>query len=328
MKRALVLSGGGAKGAFQLGALEYIAHHKPSYFDFQIIAGVSVGSLNGVMLAQKKFEILKQIWDNVSNEQIYTGSIPRGILQYILLVIKILFGRRSILGIKPLISQIEKHVNVADVATDFRCGFVSLVSGEYVPCNHLSFGSDNENFRKAILASSTMPVIWEPVDEIKIGTEAFQGSVDGGVRNVSPLKDVINDQPDEIIVINCNTKSIDPQPDSAKNIFKIAGRALTDITINEIFRDDIEEFVKTNSIVKQCADQDVVIYRDAEKTEPYLYFNSIIIEPLTSLGDPLDFSKESVEKRRRLGYDAAEAAFKKYDTPAAMKTARSYKPEA
>ena len=51
MKRALVLSGGGAKGAFQMGAIEYIQQEQPSYFDFEIVAGISVGSLNGVMLS-------------------------------------------------------------------------------------------------------------------------------------------------------------------------------------------------------------------------------------------------------------------------------------
>lgn len=324
MKRALVLSGGGAKGAFQLGALEYIAQNKPSFFDFQLIAGVSVGSLNGVMLAQKKFDALRQIWNEVSNDKIYSGTMPGNIIQYILLVLKILFGRRSILGIEPLVKQIQKHVNLADIQTDYRCGFVSLISGEYVPCRHTAFGKDNDNFRKAILASSVMPIIWEPIGEVKIGSEIFRESVDGGIRNVSPLKDVILDQPTEIIIINCNTKSINPEPKAGKNIFKIAQRSLADIAINEIFRDDIEEFVKTNAIVKQCREKGITVYRNEEKGEAYEYFNSIIIEPAASLGDPLDFSRDIIEERRKLGYAAAEAAFTRYNPDAPLETARSY----
>jgi len=330
MKRALVLSGGGARGAFELGALEYIREKQPSYFDFQIIAGVSVGSLNGVMLAQDKFETLQKLWADISDDKVYSGQIPKTLFEYIGLILKILFGRRSILGIEPLIKQINASVNLADVKTDYRCGFVSLVSGEYIPCKHVEFGGDNENFRKAILASSTMPLIWEPVDKIKIGNETYDELVDGGVRNISPLKDVIVDQPTEIIIINCSTGESHPAPDAGKSIFKIAQRALTDITINEIFRGDIEEFVKTNDIVKQC-DGKLTLYRDKEKGEVYKYFKSIIIEPLVALGDSLDFSSEQIQRSRQAGYAAAEAAFAKEEatpkpqTGRPMTTVRSYK---
>src|SRR3954451_19434435 len=49
-KRALVLSGGGLKGAFQAGATYHLIVHRAC--DFNEIAGVSVGSLNAVILAQ------------------------------------------------------------------------------------------------------------------------------------------------------------------------------------------------------------------------------------------------------------------------------------
>jgi NTE family protein len=324
MKRALVLSGGGARGAFELGALEYMHEKQPSFFDFQIIAGVSVGALNGVMLAQNKFEALQKLWTDIANEKVYSGHLPKTVFEYVGLILKILFGRRSILGIEPLMNQIKDTVNLADVKTDYRCGFVSLVSGEYVPCKHVEFGGDNENFRKAILASSTMPLIWEPVDKIKIGNQTYEELVDGGVRNISPLKDVIVDQPTEIIIINCSTNESHPAPDAGRNIFKIAQRALTDITINEIFRGDIEEFVKTNDFVKQCEGK-VTLYRNKEKGEIYQYFKSIIIEPLVGLGDSLDFSTEQIKKSRAAGYAAAEAAFSKPEKDMPMTTVRSYK---
>jgi len=326
MKRALVLSGGGAKGAFQLGALEYIRESKPSFFDFSIIAGVSVGSLNAVMIAQNKFTELQKLWKEISDDKVYTGKMPQGFFEYLWLLIRILFGARSILGIKPLIRQIENDVNLTDVKVDYRCGFVSLVTGEYVPCKHTDFGNDNENFRKAILASSSMPVIWEPVEDIKVNAAIYRQLVDGGARNVSPLKDVIVDNPDEIIIINCSTKNLQEDSDAGKNIFRIAERSLVDITINEIFRGDIEEFVKTNEIVKQCAEKGVTIFRDNDRTEPYKYFNAIIIEPETDLGNNLDFSQDRVNERRKLGWYAAEAAFRKYESTPGPATVRSYKP--
>jgi NTE family protein len=66
--RALVMSGGGSKGAFELGAVDYLVNERG--LDFQVIAGVSTGSLNATMLAQgtgldglrDQLEQLKEIW--------------------------------------------------------------------------------------------------------------------------------------------------------------------------------------------------------------------------------------------------------------------------
>ena len=46
---ALVMSGGGARGAFELGVLDYLIRDKG--LDFQVITGVSVGALNAAMFA-------------------------------------------------------------------------------------------------------------------------------------------------------------------------------------------------------------------------------------------------------------------------------------
>ncbi len=83
-KVALVLSGGGAKGAFQFGALKYIEEVvKRAFpaFDYSIIAGVSVGALNGGMMAMGKYEGLQQIWNTVSNggeDLLHCQTIPAG----------------------------------------------------------------------------------------------------------------------------------------------------------------------------------------------------------------------------------------------------------
>lgn len=82
-KFALVLSGGGFKSAFQLGALEYLKDHwteltgQEGPMNFDVIAGVSGGCLNAVMLAMDKFEQLQHLWETVSqegSEVIYTSD--------------------------------------------------------------------------------------------------------------------------------------------------------------------------------------------------------------------------------------------------------------
>ena len=85
-KYALVLSGGGFKGAFQVGALQYLLENGIRHNDgtvminpkFDFIAGVSVGALNGSFMAMEDFEGLKKLWNDVGTKgssQIYTSDL-------------------------------------------------------------------------------------------------------------------------------------------------------------------------------------------------------------------------------------------------------------
>ena len=65
-------------------------------------------------------------------------------------------------------------------------GAVSLISGEYV-----EFRGDDPNLQQAVLASTVMPIIWEPVKVSALHTEM----VDGGVRNLTPIGDVLDAEP-------------------------------------------------------------------------------------------------------------------------------------
>jgi NTE family protein len=83
-KYALVLSGGGFKGAFQVGALNHLAENwslinpNSDKMHFDLVAGISVGSLNGGMIAMDKLEELNQIWRQVADngvEEVYTSDL-------------------------------------------------------------------------------------------------------------------------------------------------------------------------------------------------------------------------------------------------------------
>lgn len=85
-KYALVLSGGGFKGAFQVGALQYLLENGIRHNDgtvitnpkFDFIAGVSVGALNGSFMAMDDFEGLKKLWNDVETKgarEIYTSEL-------------------------------------------------------------------------------------------------------------------------------------------------------------------------------------------------------------------------------------------------------------
>lgn len=62
MRYALALEGGGAKGAYQIGAIKALYELG---FEFEAVAGTSVGALNGAMIAQGDFERAYELWENM-----------------------------------------------------------------------------------------------------------------------------------------------------------------------------------------------------------------------------------------------------------------------
>lgn len=309
MKRALVLSGGGAKGAFQYGAMRYLADHEiqgelPAHY-FNIISGVSVGSLNGVMLAQNHFNELTQLWENITAKDVYKGN-----LDIIRIFWRLMAHKLGVLSNTPLQELIKENIllkAVDQTHCDFMFGTVSLDSGLYYTLHAHDF-NDEDQFRKGILASSSMPVLWPPVNEIhnKEGIP-FRQLVDGGLRNVSPLGDVIDYNPDEVVIMNCNSLDFKPYPNLAKNMIKVAARALTEITINQIFQQDIREFLHINDIISQLPDGVKV-----KKTDGTFYkkYKSILIQPSHDLGDALDFSRYKIDSYIREGYEAAKKVYR------------------
>ena len=70
-KRAVVLCGGGAKGAYQIGALKAL---KKVGFKPDIITGTSVGALNGAFAVMNDIKRAENIWSNLNMEDIFSFS--------------------------------------------------------------------------------------------------------------------------------------------------------------------------------------------------------------------------------------------------------------
>jgi NTE family protein len=285
-KTALVLSGGGAKGAFQCGAEKYAREVKGYKWD--IIAGVSVGALNGCMLAMEKYERLFEVWNTISDDQVFTGGFN------IWSTIKLLFGAKSFYGNDPLRRTLQKELELDKIKADLRVGAVSLVTGDYV-----EFRADSPALADAVLASTVMPIIWTPLDVSPL----YPSMVDGGVRNISPIGDVLDSEPDEVVIINCSPEASDLLPHPPENIVKIGLRTL-DILLNELFRSDMSEFVRINHLVNEAGAQGVTLHHPVSG-RPLKYYDCKIIEPTEPLGDTLDFSQASVQRSLKAGVERA-----------------------
>ena len=284
-KTALVLSGGGAKGAFQFMAEKYAREVKG--YHWEVIAGVSVGALNATMLAMGKYQRLEDLWQNISNNQIYTGRLNLWAL------IKIAFGAKSVYSNKPLKRLVHKEYEPDKFNVDLRVGAVSLQSGEYV-----SFRLSDPGFKNAVLASTAIPVVWAPV----FVSPEYPDMVDGGVRNVSPLGDVLDSEPDEVVVINCGPEASPALNRPLGNALDVGMHAL-DLALNEIFITDLREFQRINRNVKEAQAQGAVLTKVNGK--PYKHYECKIIQPDESLGDTLDFSTRATLMRMDAGWEKA-----------------------
>jgi NTE family protein len=281
-KIALILSGGGARGAFQVGAEKYARDVKGYHWD--IIAGVSVGAMNGAMLAMHRYTRLLEIWDTISDSMVYTGGFN------LFSLFNLLLGSKSFYGNEPLKKLMRQELEAGRILDDLHVGAVSLITGEYV-----QFTKEFLELPAAVLASASIPVVWPPVD---ISAE-HSSMVDGGVRNITPIGDVLSLEPDEIVIINCSAEQPPQQPDASANVLSIGLRTL-DIMQNEIFVNDMKEFLKINALVREAEGQGVVLHHP-RTGRPLKYYPCQIIEPDIDLGGTLDFSQKSVQAALRAG---------------------------
>lgn len=66
-KTAVVLAGGGSRGAYQIGVWKAM---RELGIDYQLVTGTSVGALNGALMVQKDFDRALSVWENLSFQDV------------------------------------------------------------------------------------------------------------------------------------------------------------------------------------------------------------------------------------------------------------------
>lgn len=219
-KIAFVLSGGGAKGCYQAGVI--CALHdmgiKPTS-----LYGTSVGSLNAAGYAWNQ-EKIKDLWLSIKGKA--------DVLKFNLK--SILFLSTGLYSTKPLRELLQKNVKETSILAH-ACK-VNLKNGK------IEYGKSTDlDFIDSVQASSSIPGIMEPIN----------GFVDGGVREMTPLKKAIEDGHDHIVVILCSPISEEAgiPPFEISNWAFNAYRAVNDIMEHEVYINDIKVCLSKNEII-------------------------------------------------------------------------------
>lgn len=227
--RVLVMSGGGSHGAFEAGVVKSLVDKGVRW---DAIAGVSVGALNAAVLCQfKKDEQagavlrLKEFWDQVKgNQSIYKRWFPFGWLHGL--------WKGSLYNTAPLQKTVHDQLdrgalNQSDVK--LLVGAVCLETGEYTYVS----GSD-PNIQDWVLASSAFPGAFCP---IKVRGNTY---VDGGVRDITPITDVLDMKPDQIDVILCGHLGAQAGPFSKTTNVLEVGLRTAFLMSDEVFNSDLD----------------------------------------------------------------------------------------
>lgn len=182
-KRGLVLTGGGFKGAFQLGGL--LGLHKHG-FRFDVVCGVSVGALNGALVAQGDIPLLEELWLSIDR----LG--PRAIFRY-WPIYKLPF-KRSLCSLEPLRQLIEQYVRADKIRAS---GIKFYYAATCLQDGQLRYFDNNfDSLVDGLLASCALPPFFEPV---VIDGKQY---VDGGVVCNVPVRKAIEEGCDEIFVLS------------------------------------------------------------------------------------------------------------------------------
>ena len=263
----IILTGGGARAAYQVGVLRAIAELVPreSGNPFPIISGTSAGAINAVALAadagnfRRSVLRLQAVWKNFRADQVYRAD-PMGALansaKWLIAALTGGSGREPIalLDNSPLRKLLLERVQFDAIQRCIEAGYLYALA---ITCSGYTSGQSVCFFQGApgvqpwkrarrigtpmpiqlehLLASSALPFIFPPV---RIHREFFG---DGGMRQLAPLSPALHLGADRILVIAVGRQmNANQTPERVKathhpTLAQIAGHAL-----NSIFLDSME----------------------------------------------------------------------------------------
>tara|TARA_Y100000310_G_C20666931_1_gene808087 strand:- start:117 stop:1004 length:888 start_codon:yes stop_codon:yes gene_type:complete len=192
-KRALVLSAGGAKGAYQIGVLKKWLYEDEA--DYNILCGVSVGAINVLKLSlteygkpKESYKLLHSYWSNIDKGHIYKDWHPLGKMSAL--------WKRSIYDCSPLHDLIKKDFDIKKIRNSnkqIKIGAVCLNDGE----KYFATEKDN-NLDDWCCASASVPILMKPMS---INNKLW---IDGGIKVLTPIEQALSMGATEIDIISCS----------------------------------------------------------------------------------------------------------------------------
>lgn len=283
----LILTGGGARAAYQVGALKAIAEFMPrhAHNPFPVICGTSAGALNAAALAtnsnnfRKGVRFLDKIWKNFHANQVYRTDLF-GVLKNTLMWMAglVLSGlginklkHVSLLDNSPLVKFLDEVLPCENIQERIDAGFLhalSITASGYSSGQSVTFyqgvddivpwrrarrvGIPTQIENRHLLASAALPFFFPAM---LINREYFG---DGSMRQIAPISSALHLGATRILVIGVTADNDEEQvsrnhKNQYPSLAQIAGHALNSLFLDSM-EIDLERVHRVNKLAAMLSD--------------------------------------------------------------------------
>ena len=276
-RAGLVLTGGGARAAYQVGVIKAVRDilGSPARNPFPILCGTSAGAINAASLAAfaddfpRAVANLLEFWEHMHCKHIYRTDalhiVKSGARWLGAMMLLSRHNPVSLLDNAPLREMLEKNLDMTRIQTHLDSGAlyaVCVTASGYTSGQSVSFfqgGSGLEGWERNqrigaavtlkldyLLASAALPFIFPAV---KVHREYFG---DGSMRQIAPVSPALHLGADRVLIVGTGRQTLD-QARARSNVYpslaQIAGHALNSIFLDSLMV-DIERLERINRTVK------------------------------------------------------------------------------
>ena len=277
-KAGLVLTGGGARAAYQVGVLKAVRELLPQAgkSPFPIVCGTSAGAINAATLAVfaddfgAAVDRLLDVWEHFHVHHVYRSD-PVGIARVgarwlAALTLLSRTSPTSLLDNSPLAEMLARRLDFGRVQENIDNGClyaVSITCSGYSSGQSVSFyqgGPDTEAWERTqrvgaampiraehLMASAALPFIFPAV---KINREYFG---DGSMRQIAPISPALHLGADRVLVVSTARQDSNVEPPRVRSntypsVAQIAGHAMNSIFLDSL-NADIELVQRINRTI-------------------------------------------------------------------------------
>jgi len=299
-----VLTGGGARAAYQVGVLQAIATMLPKRTrnPFPVICGTSAGAFNaaGLALSARSFHTgvrrLSSVWENAHVNQAYRSD-PVGVYgnaaRWLASLLFGSFSKRSIVSLldnSPLAPTLERNLPLQGIQRNIKAGALhalGITAWGYTSGQSVTFYQGADNIKpwkrerrigipsrigiQHLMASSAIPLLFPAV---RLNREYFG---DGSMRQLAPISPALHLGAERVLVIGVR-KTVDTQPERVKvdaypTVAQIGGHIMGSIFLDSLYV-DLERLQRINHTIQMIPDE-----RLKNSAMPLRQVESMVISP-------------------------------------------------
>ncbi len=277
----LVLPGGGARGAYQVGVLKAVAEIVPrrSPNPFSVISGTSAGAISSAVLASQArvfrhaVSDLERVWSHFRSHHVFRADSWTMLKSSLHWAAAMVFGGlgvgnpRSLLDNSPLREMLGRAINLHSIQESIDRGYldaVAITAAGYGTARSVSFYQGNDRLvpwdrvRRIgrptevtldhLMASIAVPMMFPPV----LIQREYYG--DGAMRQATPLSPAVHLGAERLLVIGVRDEGPEPPPGMDAEVPHPSLGLIAGYVLDALFMDglsqDLERLTRVNLILE------------------------------------------------------------------------------